>query len=689
MAYGVKYRIEYKDQSNVDTKIDIEEIDYSGSVTECTPGESPLDIEMPALQTIYDPVISTGATIRMISASNMMFLDLFTSNPKKYRVRIYKGSASDPFWLGYLNTEVYNEPYSRLDDYEVAASCNDGFAILERFKYLNSGIKYGGFDTKWNVLQKVLAIMGLPFKYLYFACEHVPDGVTIGSSETLFHQLKVDQANYYDESDEAMSCLQVLEGLLSGYPLQIRWHDGSIYIYDPSMLADASFTAKKFDYSGTFIESLAITRNLDISNGDCEWDSDDQVIDKVAGNSKQRVRFSPYSNDRAVPYSDIADEDNWSGTGVWSKTQHPSEEDVFTWYLTGVSAVAGFILGTLGSLSGRRSDMDSAAEIYIKATYGNGANPGNLFFQNNTSGIWVSGVSGSSILFKAKVFARTKDWEYWSEDAGHIVKSLYFKIAVEVGGLRPYAADPRSSYTWIESTTLFFYLKASDSGKVIGDRWIDVEFQFPWNFPGGEVVFKVYDDFKAYADIFEGWDDTPLTTQVKEVRFKDVEWIIIDVEDPGNGGRKGMKYSPAALDDKEYTGKINEEFTAEAPEITLIHSDGTGVADRGAIYKSDKSYTSLWRKTGDSVSYPLVNTLLRTIISQNRDALLKLSGTLTADNLMTGADCLGFFNTIQDTDHLSTRKMICTGGIYKDYERTLNGSSLEIRQDDLSIVVEE
>jgi hypothetical protein len=687
MAYGVKYRIEYKDQANIDTKIDIEELDYSGAVTDCVAGEDPLNIEMPALQTIFDPVIALGATIRMVSSINMMFLGLFTSNPKKYRVRIYKGSSSDPFWLGYINTEVHNEPYSMLEDYEVSVACNDGFAILERFKYLNGGVKYAGFDTKWNVLQKILAVFELPYKYLYFACEHTPDDVTIGSSETLFHQLKVDQANYYDESDEAITCLQVLEGLLSGYPLQIRWHDGSLYVYDFSMLADASFNAKKFNYAGTFLESVVITRNLDISNEDCEWDSDDQVIDKIAGNSKQKIRFSPYSWDKAVPYTDLQDPANWVGTPAWTLYEKSGDPQANIYYETGVLVPQGFGLGSEATFMGRREDMNSTPDMYIKGDYGEG--PGNAFFQNPVPPQIVCSVSGSSILFKAKVFIRTKAWEYDSDEESKVVKKLYIKVAVEVNGLRPHSDNPRAAYEWIESSTDFFYVGVSDKGGNISDRWIDVEFQFPWNFPAGKVNFIVHDDFKAYDDVMKDWEDQELTDSiVSEVRFKDIDWVIIDVEDPQSGGRIGMKYAPAALDDKEYTGEINEDFTQEAPEITLIHADGINVADRGAIRKSDKSYTSGWRKPGDSTSYLLADILLRTMISQYRDVLIKLSGTLTASNMLTGAGCLGFFNTLQDTDYLSTKKLICIGGVYNDFKRTLNGVFLEINPDDLSVVIE-
>jgi hypothetical protein len=684
MAYGVRYRIEYKDCANVDKKIDIEELDYTGARTDCEAGEYPLQIEMPGINNVFEPVITTGATLGMISTSNLMFLGLYSINPKKLRVKIYAAAATDPFWLGYVNTEVYNESYAMLQDYEVSISCNDGFAVLERFKYLDGSAHYTGFDTKWNILLKILAVMGLPYKYLYFACEHSADGVTVGSTETLFHQLKADQANYYDEKGDPMICMEVLKGLLASYPLQIRWHDGSIYIYDPSMLADASFSAKKFDASGTFISSGTISRNLDISNEDCEWDSDDQAIDRISGYSKQVIRFSPYGYDHAVPLIDLADEANWTGTPVWTLFQQSGHPDIY--YLSGITAVAGFTLG-VGLLSGKRENLSSTPDIYIKGTYGSGS--GSLFFENTTAGIWLAGVEGSSILFKAKVFVRTKTWEYDDNEESERVSMLVFKIAVEIGAKRPNFVN-FSYYEWITSTTLFINIPIYNSGQSIADQWVDVEFPFPWNFPSGEMVFKVYDDFKAYAERSDFLEDNPLSgSVVSEIRFKEIEFVVIDVKDPPYGGKMfGAKYEPAALNDKEYTGRVNEDFANEAPELTLIHADGINVADRGGIRKSDKSYTTGWNKPGDSVNHLLAEIHLRTIISQYKESLVQLSGTLTAVDIMTGANCLAFFNTIQDTDYLSTIKLICTGGVYNDFKRTLNGTFLEIKQDDLSIVIE-
>lgn len=690
MAYGVKYRVEYKDCENIDKKIDIEELDYTGPVTYCEPSEDPFQIEMPGVDSLFTPVITTGATVKVISTSNMMFLGLYSTNPRKLRIKAYEGASSVPFWIGYVNTEVYNESYAYLMDYDVSISGNNGFAVLERFKYFDTGgVPFTGFDTKWNILLKLLTIMGLPYQNIFFACEHSSDGVTVGASETLFHQLKIDQSNYYDEKGDPMTCLEMLKALLSPYPLQIRWHDGSLYIYDPSMLADASFSAKQFNGSAAYVGAVTLDQNLDISIDDCEWDSDDHALDIISGFSKQTIRFSPYGYDHAVPLIDIADEANWTGTPVWTESHKPAG-GANIWYLSGITAVAGFTLGT-ASLEGKRTDLQSTPDIYIKNTYDPyGYGSGNLAFENTTAGIWLAGVKGSSILFKGKVFVRTKAWEYDDDETSKVVKSLIFKIAVEIGGLRPYAANPSADYSWITSTTLFFYVKAHDSGGNIGDKWVDVEFQFPWNFPGGEMVFKVFDDYKAYDDIFKWIYDPPLTNStVTEVRFKEVEFAIITVKDPAAGGRIGMKYADAEMNDKEFVGKLNSDFVNEAPELTLIHADGINVADRGAIRKTNKSYTTGWRKPGDIVSFLLPEILLRTLISQYRESLVQLSGTLTAQNMMTGPGSLSFFCTLQDTNFLGSRRLLCTGGVYNDFKRTLNGTFLEIKQDDLSIVIHE
>jgi len=690
MAYAQSHKIEYKDYADIDTRIEIWTDGYSGSIEECESGDDPLNVDIASFSpTIFMAVIGTGATIKLNSATGGQFMGLYTINPVKRMIKIFKNNHAYPWWLGYINPEQYGEGYSRAQDYPVTINCNDGFNALTRFKYLDgSGNNYTSLESYWNILTRIITKMGLPFQYLYFATKLTSDDVTIGSSETLFHQLKTDQNNYYDEQNLPKTFRDVLEALLS-CGLQIRWNNGSIFIYEPQMLADSSFSAKRFNSSFTYVDTVSLDPNLDISNDDINWDNEDQALDTLAGNSKQVIRFSPYGHDHAVPVIDLTDQSNWTGTPVWTET-HKSGGGASIYYLSGITALGGFTLGSGAILGGKRTDLNTDPEIYIEGDYGYWV--GNEFFKNTTANVWLSGVRGSSVLFKGKVFLRSKQWE--NDGLAHVgisAQSLIFKISIEIGDKRPHAENPRADYQWITSTTDFFYIKAHNSGSPIDDQWIDFQFQLPWNFPAGEMVITIYDDFKAYDDIVKWIDDTPLgiggSTWAK-VRFKDIEFQVIDVTDPVDGGRIGYKFTSAVLDDKKFTGTINEQFLNEGQEITLIQADGVNCADRGAIRKADNSYTTLWRKTGDSTSFLLPILLLRSIISQYQESLIQLSGTIEADALMDSNGGPSFLFTLQDSDYLSTRKLMFAGGTYNDFKRTLNGSFLEVKQEDLTINVE-
>lgn len=684
MAKGQIYQIEYKDYKDVNTKIEIWQEDYTGNIEVVDAAESPLEIEMPDLNTIFAPVASQGATMKLLSSYDAQFRGLYSVLPTRNMVKIYKGSATDPFWMGYINTEVYSENYSRLDICEISLFCNDGFAALKRFDYLDTdGSKFSGKETKWTVLQRILTKMGLPYRDLYFACEHIHEDMTIASDETLFHNTKVDNENYYNEKGEPLSFRQVLEELLKPYPLQIRWHDGDLWIIDPSMLADANFNAKKFNNSGVYQSTPTVDANLDISANECEWDETDQRLDIISGFNMQNVRYSPYAHEMAALLKDITNQDNWTGTPVWTQDSGGGN---LPYRLSGITAVAGWVIGAGGSFTGVRADMDSDPEIYFKRAY-DPEPVSNLEIVRNelTSDRIITGIYGQSILFKCKVYIRTKLDEFDEEEEPAVVRRLTFQVAPEVDGKRPDYDRPNRIYNWNVNTENY---QMSISGENIADQWLDVQWQIPWNFPPGTITLRILDPVKAYTDLFAEDLIPKIPGVINEVKFKDIELNVIDVNDALSGGRQGYDYGEASFDDIEDEGKINLDFLNEAPSITLLHSDGAYITDRGAIRLLDNFYTNAWKKTGDSSYYALTNILLRTIISQYLNSLIQLSGTLEADDMMTGSGCLSFFNTLKDTTYLGARKLMCVGGVYNDFKRTLNGRYLEIKQDDLTINVE-
>ncbi len=683
MAYTLSHRIEWKDREGVDSKVEILEDGFTGGVTDCVPAEDPLLIDIaPMDPTIFMPVVGKGATINLVSETNGQFIGMYTLDPIKRMIKCFKNGNASAWWLGYINVEQYGEEYSRLTGYDVTIHCNDGFNALYRFKYLNGTNKYDTLATMWTVLTRVLARTGLPYQYIYFASKISCSGVTPAANETIWHNLEVDQNNYYDEQDEPMTHRAVLEELLKSKGLQIRQECGSIFIYEPQMLADASFSAKRFN--GTtyaYVDSVSVSRNFDISDGDTDWEEEDSLVDIKSGYSKQRLRYSHYMPEGAIKEVDLANRFIWTGTETWGEDAYGVVR------LSGISAITGITLNAgVTALTGHKNPSSDEEEIYIEraervadATW------------MNIEGYFVGRRAGQFMCITGEVYVKTRTWEFSGEDP--VVASrieLYMNIEIESAGIRYMIG---SGWIWNDpyySNSFGVTVYKNEDELSICDRWVPFTLVVPWTVPGGKAMFKFYDP-DVFAEMAGGsrLDDTD---GIKEVRVRNIQCRVREggTEEADGSVSNGQGAKEAVTDDELFTCNLNVNFMNEAPEITLFHADARNITDRGAIRKTNGDYTTGWRKTGDTSDFKLAHLLLRSIISQYQESNIVLSGTMEADALMDANGGPNFLHTVQDTDQpqCGTKKLMFTGGQYSDFNRTINGTWEEIRVEDITVSVE-
>jgi hypothetical protein len=685
VAYGVKYRIEYKDYAGVDKRIDIEELNYTGAVTNCTAGADPLQIEVPTVESIYTPVVSSGCTINMISADNLMFLSLYSINPKKIRVRIYAASSTIPYFIGYGNTEIYSEGYSRLTEYDASLYCNDGFAILERFKFIDGTVKYASLETLWNILTRIITKMELPFETLNFACCHNEAWVTPLVGETIFHQLWVDQANYYDEKDEPMTYRQVLEAILKPFGLTIRWINGSLIICDLQMLVGESFDFKVYDSSFAYSGSVSASLNYDISLNEINWDNEDQKLDIEGGYCRQKIRYSPYIPVGAINEIDITDRKLWLGTEIWTQDSNG------IYRLSGITSVIGINMLTNNvKLSGRKAAEEDDADIYFARI---AAEAGYDTPWLSIPGYKVGWLFGQFLKIEGEVFIQTKNDEYGYTDQSVVANRIEIPVNLEIDGKGiqwnpslvflgfPGGWEFSSGYDLMSSFKAV--VNKSTDEVTVCDQWKPFSIIIPGiSLISGEPLFKVADP-QVYGS--SGYN----MVAADGILQKRLRGFKVRAFDGGNSaewfsGGSQSNANEISTDDAEYIGELGTEFISEGPEITLFHADAKNITDRGAIRRADKSYTGSWNKPGDIASYRLVDLLLRSIHSQYQDSLIQLSGTIEADKMIVNGGPLFLF-TIQDSEYLGDRKFVFLGGTYNDFYNTLNGVYLEIKQEDLTI----
>ena len=104
LRYFAQLRSKYK---GVFWRVEIAERDYSGTSEEMEfAGGSPLSITWENRgDEFYVPVKASEATINVMCRDNFHFIGLFTSDPRKFRVSIYRNTVL--YWRGFVVADLY------------------------------------------------------------------------------------------------------------------------------------------------------------------------------------------------------------------------------------------------------------------------------------------------------------------------------------------------------------------------------------------------------------------------------------------------------------------------------------------------------------------------------------------------------------------------------------------------------
>jgi len=157
MSYQLKYFLEYKSLKvgSSDTyRLELwQNTAIELTAEEIKGGRSPFSLEMPQLGHKFQVIRGRGCTINLLSDTDMKFFEgLKHIDPQEFRyIHKLNGSA---IGLGYLNSDMYSEPYDQTTNYIISTTGNDGFSLMDRFRFLQSDeTKYIGLKSKWDIEQ--------------------------------------------------------------------------------------------------------------------------------------------------------------------------------------------------------------------------------------------------------------------------------------------------------------------------------------------------------------------------------------------------------------------------------------------------------------------------------------------------------------------------------------------------------
>lgn len=308
MSYGLIYKVPFATLDGTSCVVEIEKEGYTGAVTELTGGESPFTVEIDDDEFLYTP--SRFSTAKLCVVGGDYLQELFSTQYRQYRVTLIYDD--DVAWCGFIKPELYTQDYTS-ELFELEIECQSAMSVLEFIDYKSEG-ETRQFVSLWSLLQRCVEesrgrYTAVRVPYVYAA--NVSD-YAAGTGNVIADML-ISEQNFFDEDDEPMTLLEVLEELCKFFNWTCAdWagkltfvdvdHTGTYRDYDTAM---QSFTTSTPDTSSVQTVSFMGTgHSMDILPGY------NKVTVKCSNYSVGEVQWSYEMDDVHTLVADTLTEDN-------------------------------------------------------------------------------------------------------------------------------------------------------------------------------------------------------------------------------------------------------------------------------------------------------------------------------------------------------------------------------------------
>lgn len=227
MAFQTRYFAELQSKFKGSMwRVEIAERDYSGVAEEMAfEGGKPLQITWERRgDEFFVPIKASEATVNILCTENFKYIGLFTSDPRRFRVSVFRNYAL--YWRGYVVADLYSESFTA-PPYQVSVKAVDGFNLLSSIPFRNlDGTQVPGRRSLWELLQMCFDLLELDLDVADWM-----DLYAEGMSETIspMRQVYVDMERFYQVYEEP-SYRDVLELCLRPFAGQIFQSNGSLHI---------------------------------------------------------------------------------------------------------------------------------------------------------------------------------------------------------------------------------------------------------------------------------------------------------------------------------------------------------------------------------------------------------------------------------------------------------------------------
>lgn len=698
MAYQLKYFLEYKSLKvgstntyrlelwqNTETVLVAEEIKG---------GRSPFSLEMPMLSHKFQVVRGRGCTINLLSDTDMKFFEgLKHIDPQEF-MYIHKVD-SVVIGVGYLNSDMYSEPYDQSQNYIISTTGNDGFSLMDRFRFLQSDeTKYIGLKSKWELIQICLNKVGLSYNDIRVKLATTFADFSGAADSTILHESYVNCANFYDEDGKGMTMREVIESILAPYGAFIVQDNASIYISDiHTMAGGGSISFQKFNATTyAYVENVSVAVEKDIY--DINYFGTGHSIDRSGGTNFQKVIYSLYPRKTVINESIV----RVNEFGTVPETF--SDKDGYKYRTLVGHTIWQNIPMTLSTFEeSALSTLDDNRNIYYRYPQSSFDIPVLELIDENNIFLTISGaklsnvisisgrrkyryLDGVSILITGEILAKTKENPYTEaytpteiDNGANLVSDIDINFQMSIGDY--YYNLGQWNLTENHSGFIKTYM---DGQSIIANKWVglgkngngeliklgSLESEIVLN---GFFKFKIWSNTKIRKQGGELLVNDPL---LQEVWIKNLAITIVNFD--------GSEIEDS---DIEFTGQLNKLFAEEGEEITLTTGTQSRFVDNAKILRKESDeYYDIFEWTRAGQTYRIEELLLNSLCSNYRANFITLNSVKLKNEF-------SLMSVITDTTFLEDNPKMMIKSSMIDYENYLHEVTLvEISEDELTIIKE-
>lgn len=258
---------------------------------------NPISIEYEGADDVFAPYRCATMNVRFLQSQFDGELNNALGNNVFVTLQKEEGGRYKTIWQGFATPNAYNQPFINVVGDEFELECQDALSTLKYCKFKRQ-------ETKQHLtIKDYIQLAFFQLGSIYKTCIYP-------TTPNNFLELCIPQENWFDEDNEAMSYLEILEEICKYLGFTLTTEGESIILLDPHCDEYAQFNLQSGEIQTvTFIRENETLNKEDISSDDCN-------VSLLPSYNKVSLTAKHYPVEKKIPKFEDMELEPCSGYGV-------------------------------------------------------------------------------------------------------------------------------------------------------------------------------------------------------------------------------------------------------------------------------------------------------------------------------------------------------------------------------------